>query len=106
MVWIDREPEPGLGVLGQAAEQGVGRLDHLPALLADEVPMRGTGQMVRRRAMSQVRVNDNTQSLQLVEVSIDGGQVDVGSLFLHLCGQIFCRMVTLGPEQGPQQQAA
>jgi hypothetical protein len=33
------------------------------------------------RAAPEVRVDDHTQSLQLVEVAIDGGKVDVGSCF-------------------------
>ena len=72
VVGIDGEAEPGLGVRGQATEQGVGCLDHLSALLTDEVPVGRTGQVVRRRPVPEVGVDDDAQSFQLVQVAIDG----------------------------------
>jgi hydrogenase nickel incorporation protein HypA/HybF len=66
--------------------------------------MCGRSQMVRSRAVSEVRVDDDAQSLQLVEVAVDGGQVDVRSLLLDLCGQVFRRVVGLGLEECPQQE--
>ena len=103
---IDGEPELGLGLLGQPAEERVGGLDHLAALLTDEMSVRSGGQVVRRRTVPKVCVHDHSEPFQLVEIAIDGREVNIWSLFLHLCGQVLCRVVAFGVEEGPQQQTA
>ena len=57
VVGVDGEPELRLGLLGQTAEQGIGA-SIISALLADEVPMRGGGQVVGRRPVPEVGVHD------------------------------------------------
>ena len=99
-------PNCALASLARPRNRRVGRLDHLPALLADEVPVRRSREVVRRGPVAKVRVDDHAQSLELVEVAIDGRKVDVGRLLLHLGRQVLRRVVALGVEQGPQQQAA
>ena len=51
--------------------------------------------------MAQVGVDDDAEALELIEVAVDGRQVDVRGLLLHLGGQILGRVVTLGVETAP-----
>ncbi len=56
--------------------------------------------------MAQVTVDDHAQTLELIKVPVDGGQVDVRRLLLHLGGQLFGGVVILGVEKGTQEQPA
>ena len=84
MVWVDGEPEFGPGFPGQAVEERVGDLDQLAALLAHEMPVHRCRQVIRRRTVPEMGMDDDTQPLELIEVAIDRGDVDVGSLGLDL----------------------
>ena len=75
------------------------------ALLAQEVPVDGARQVVGGRAVTEVRVHDDAEALELIEVAIDGREVDVGVLRLHLGGQLFGCPVTAGGEECPEQNA-
>jgi hypothetical protein len=92
---VDGEPESDPSVLGQAVEQLFGYLNELPALLAHEVTVHGCGQVIRGGAMPEVGVDHDTQALQLIEVAIDGREMDVRSLGLHLGGKLLDGLVTL-----------
>ena len=68
----------------QAFEDLVGCLDHGAALFADEVAMGPGGQVVGGRAVPEMGVDDDPEALEVVEVSIDRRDVDLGRLRLDL----------------------
>ena len=72
------EAEPGLGRPGQTPEELVGGLDHRPAGLADEVGVGERGELVGGRAVPEVGVDDHAEVLEVLEVAVDGREVDVG----------------------------
>ena len=55
--------------------------------------------------MTQVTVDDHAQTLELVKVPVDGGQVDVRRLLLHQDGQFFSGVVLIGVEESTEKQA-
>lgn len=94
MMRVDGESKLSQSRFGQSGEKNIRRLDHLAARLTNEVAMRRTCQVIGRRTVSQVRVHDDTESFQLFEISIDGGQMDVGRLRLHRGGQFLGSVVS------------
>ena len=60
--------------------------------------------MIRRRAVPEMGVHDDAEALQLVEVAVDGGEVDVGGLGLHFAGELLGRPVAFRREQRAQQE--
>jgi hypothetical protein len=50
-------------------------------------------------------MDDHAEALELVEVPVDGGQVDVRSLGLDLARQFLGRPVTLGCEQRVEEDS-
>jgi len=105
VVWVDGEPELRASFPGQAVEEAVGDLYQLAALLADEVPVHRRRQVIRRRTVSEVGMDDETEPLELIEVAIDGRDVDVGSLALDLVAELFGRPVAIGCEERTEQEA-
>ncbi len=59
------------GLLGQPVEHGLGDLDQTPALLAHEVPVHRRREGVGRGPVTEVRMDDHAEALELVEVPID-----------------------------------
>jgi len=55
--------------------------------------------------MAQVGMDDDAQLLEVFEVPVDGGEVDIGGPGLHLAGQLLGRLVPLGAEDGLQEEA-
>ena len=47
----------------------------------------GRGQVVGGGAVPEVGVHDDPEALKLLEVPVDGREVDVGGLGLHLGGE-------------------
>jgi hypothetical protein len=78
VVWIDGKSQLTLGLACQILEQLVLRLDTLAALIADEVGVGVGCQLVGDRPVTEVRVGDDAQLLQLLKVPVDGGEMDVG----------------------------
>ena len=105
MMRIDGEPEAGPCLLREPVEERVGNLDQLPAVLAHEVTVHRGGQVICRWAMPEMGVHDDTEALQLVEVAVDGREVDVGGLGLHFAGELLGRPVAFRGKQRAQQEA-
>ena len=84
----------------RVAEEILGGLEHRPAGLADQMAVGLGGQVVGGRAVAQVGVDDDPEPLELVEVAVDGREVDVGGRGLDLGGQLFGRAVAGGPRRG------
>ena len=80
---VDGETEAGAGLPGEGGEHLRGRLDRRPASLAHEVAVGRRGQMVGGRPVAEVGVDYHTEALELVEVAVDGGHVDVRHPPLH-----------------------
>jgi len=88
MAWIDGEPKPLSRRSVQTPEEIVGHVQYGATLLADEMAVRAVREVVGRRTMPDVRVHDDAETLQLLEVAIDRREVHVRHLRLHRSGQI------------------
>jgi hypothetical protein len=86
MIRVDLEAESGLGLFGQVTEHVAGSFYGGPALLADQMAVGPSGQVVGGRAVRQVGVQHDSQPLEFVEVAVDGREVDIRSLGLDLGG--------------------
>jgi len=91
---IQQETEGLLQVLAQHVEMGGGDLEGRTALLAREVTVDRTGQVVHRSVLIEVRVHDDLQRLELLEDSIDGRRAHVRLAFLDFVGDLVGREVT------------
>ncbi len=69
---IDGEIELGSGGFCQTTEETLRGLDHFAARFTHEVSMGRSRQVVGSGSVTKVRVDDDAQALQLIEVSIDG----------------------------------
>lgn len=105
MVRVDGKAELRFRGIGQSGEQGIWSLNHLAAGFADEVPVRRSRQVIGGRPVAKVRVNDDTQPLQLIEVPVNSRQVDIRCLRLDRRRQILCRVVAVAIEENPQEKA-
>ena len=103
---IDGETEFLLGAVGQVHEQFVRRPDSLATVLAHEVAMGACGQVVRGRSVSEMGMDDNPESFQLVQVAIDRRQVDVRRFRLDDGGEILGTVVARVIEDGLDVQAS
>jgi hypothetical protein len=101
---VDGEPVAGPGSGGEGLEEADGRLEGGAALLADEVAVGLVGEVVVGRAVSEVGVVDEAEPLELVEVAVDGGQVDVGGEGLHVGGQLLGRAVGASGVEAAKEQ--
>ena len=63
------------------------------------------GQVVRRRTVTEVGVDHDTEALELFEVAVDRREVDVGGLGLHLDGQLLGSPVARVSEERPEDDA-
>jgi hypothetical protein len=78
VVRAEFEAEPTLRAFGHGGEEVLGCLDGGAADLADEVAVCLGRQVVCGGTVSEVCMDDDAQALELLEVAIDGGSVDVG----------------------------
>jgi len=101
---VDAEAVVALGRAGQSAEEILRCLEHGPACLADEMPVRLGGQMVGGGSVSQVRVDDDTEAFQLVEIPVDRGEVDIRGRGLDLGRQLLGRPVGPTLEEASEEQ--
>jgi hypothetical protein len=86
MIRVDLETETGLGRLRQATEYVTRGFYGSPALLADQMAVGPSSQVVGGRAVRQVGVQHDSQSFEFVKIAVDGREVDVGSLGVDLGG--------------------
>ena len=96
---VDGEPELALGLAGQFGEELISRFDPLPAPVADEVGMGVRGQQVGGRPMAQMGVLDDAQLLELLQIAVDGREMDIGGPLLHRRGQGFGRQMAVRVEE-------
>ena len=100
---IDGETELLLGAVGQVREQFVRCLDRLATVFAYEVAMGACGQVVRGRSVSEMGMDDNSESFQLLQVAIDRRQVDVRRSRLEdggkVLGTVMVRIIEYGLEE-------
>jgi hypothetical protein len=100
---IDRESKARSNGSGQVREQLDRSLDHRSALLTDEVGVGICGELVCRRAVPEVRVHDHAEPLELIEIAIDGRQVDVRGARLDSFRKLLGGQMLLGLEKGLEQ---
>ncbi len=105
VVGVDGEAELGVGGLGQTTEETFRGLDQFAARFTHEVSVGRSGQVIRRGPMTQVGVDDDPKTLQLVEISIDRRDVNVRCLRLHRCGKFFGGVVPRSVEEESQEKA-
>jgi hypothetical protein len=106
VVRVDVKPETRSSRPRQACEELGGRLDRGAAFLTDKVSVRPGCQVVRRRAMPEMGVDDHPEAFQFVEVAVDGRYVNVRSLELDSRGKLLRRVMALDLEQDAQKEAA
>ncbi len=87
----------------QIAAEGVevsgGDLLGRTAVLADQVPMDRTGQVVHGGALAEVRVNDDTELFELIEEAIDGRRAHLRGEYLHGGRQFVGAAVPFGGDE-------
>lgn len=105
MARIDLESVVTLGRFAQLVEELLGRLEHRAALLADEVAVTLAREVIGRRAVAEMGMDDHAKSLELLEVSIDRREMHVWRFGLHLSCELFRGAVSLCVEQAAEQQA-
>ncbi len=88
MTRIDGEPEPLSGRPVESSEKILWHIDDRSARLADEVAVRVTSEVVRRRTVTEMRMDDDAELLQLFKISIDRRDMHVGRPRLHRQCQI------------------
>ncbi len=64
--------------------------------------MRRRSQLIGGRAVPEVRVHDYSEPLHIVQVAIDGRDMDVGGAGLNGFGELFGGQVPVGVEEGLQ----
>ena len=87
MMWVDGKAESRSGGARQSGEHLVGRLDGGLTAFANEVPMGSGRQVVLSRAMAKMGVNHHAEPLQLFQIAVHGGKVNLGCKSLHNLGQ-------------------
>src|ERR1700750_277549 len=88
------EPVPRVERPGERRDLVRAGFVDLPAALADQVYVAGVaGQVVRGRAVVQVRVGDEAEAVQQLQRPVDGGDVDALGGLLHAGRDLFWRRV-------------
>src|SRR6516164_3387413 len=72
---LDLEPRRGADTTGDVLEERVRRVERGPARRAEEVRVGVLDQLIGRGAVPQVRVADDPEALELLEVAVDGREV-------------------------------
>ncbi len=105
MARVDGEAESAPRTFRERAEELLWRFHRRTAALADEMTVRCRGEVISGRPVTQMRVNDHADALELVEVPVDGRHVHVGCPGLHRCGQILRGAVSRRVEERVEQLA-
>jgi hypothetical protein len=106
---VDRKAVLGSGRVGERCEQIRRCFDHVAAFLTHEMAVCLARKVVRRRAVTEVRVNYDPQLFELVEVPVDRRKVNVGrqglDLFCELLGgAVFRVLEEPSEEQTPRRR--
>ena len=91
---------------GQAPEELVRGLQGRPARLADEVAVGQGSQLVGGGAVPKVGVDDDAELLEVLQVAVDGRDVDLGRPRLYRLGQVLGTAVLARLEEHLQQGPA
>ena len=105
MVGIDLKAVPRLGAFGQALEQLVRCLENVSAFLADKMTVSARCQVIGRRSMAKVGMDDHPHPLQILQIAIDRREVDIGRLRLHRFGEFLRRPVARLVEKDMKEQS-
>jgi hypothetical protein len=89
MARVDHKAVLALRRVGQGAKESLGRFHLSPAHLTDQVSVRLGGKVVRRRSVSQMRMDDDAESLEFIEIAVDRREMNVRRNPLHLFGEFF-----------------
>ncbi len=103
---IDGKAQLGLCRPGQTSEHLVGSLDHGAAVGTDEMGVGVRSKQVARWTVTEVGVGDDPEVLEVLEIAVDGGQVDVGRPSLHGCGEGLGTHMAVGLEEHLEEDAA
>ena len=106
MSWVDCKPEVRLGTPAKIGKETFRDLDVSLTLLTCEMPVRRACEMVRRRAVPEVGVNDYAEALELLQVPVDGRDGDVRGMSLNLGRQLLGRPVPRRLEQGADEKTS
>lgn len=87
MARVDHEAVLTLGRGGEGAKETFGRFHLSAADLTDQMSVRLGCEMVGRGTVTQVRVNDDAASLELVEITVNRREMDVRRNALNLFRQ-------------------
>ena len=88
MVGIDLEAEPATGLADELIKEGWRCLEHLAAVLADQVAMGLRGQVVGGGSLPGVAVLDDAEALELFEDPVHSGAREVRALLLDQRGEL------------------
>ena len=89
VIGMDLETVSGLRGLGQFREYFAWGFDGGTAVLAYQVAVGEGCQVVGGGAVGQMSVHYHAYSFELVEIAVDGGQVDIGRIGLDLGRDLF-----------------
>ena len=102
---IDDEPESRLGRARQSSKQRLGGFERLSTGLAHQVAVTHRCEVICRRTVPEVRVDDHPQTLQLLEVAVNGRHVHIRSPRLDLQGQLLGCAVPVSLEQRLEKES-
>jgi hypothetical protein len=97
-VRVGGESVPARERLGDVAEQLAGYLGHGTAVFADQMPVRGRGEVVGGGAAAQMGPVDDAEPDEFVEVAVDGADVHRRCLGPDLFGEFLGAAVGAVPE--------
>jgi hypothetical protein len=102
---VQKKTEGLLKVFAQEVEMGGGNLDGRAALVAREMTVDRTGQVVHRGVLIQMGVHDDLECLELLEDSIDGRGTDVGLALLHFVRDLVGREMAVRGDEDLRDRA-
>jgi hypothetical protein len=86
---VDCEAKPMGGLLTQGVEERERNLNRRTTFFAHQMAVTTCCQVVRGGAMPEVRMGHDSQTLQFVEVSVDGRHRHIGGAGLNFTCQLF-----------------
>ena len=99
MVRLDRETDTIERQLGETRKELVGRFEDASTVLANEVAVPLRSEVIDGRSVSKVDMLDHSETLELVQVAIDGREVNIRSCRLRGGGQILGGAMTATIEE-------
>jgi hypothetical protein len=104
--WVDCEPVGLVHLANERAEARCRHLDDGAALAAHKVTMSRGGKVVGRGAVAEMRVLDDPEPLQLLQVAVDRREVDVGSELLDRARKLLRGAVPTGLDEASDEESA